>query len=194
MKKRVGILWSGGVDSTYLVYKNLLLGNNVALITVTLSYGTTLMMEAEKIARANLLIEFQNMFARKLITTRDAGNFPGYSSVVSLAHSGLPPIWIMGAVYASNDLDEIQLGYVSKDRAVSYLEDIKNLYYSYQPFVGGKLPRLKFPLTKIDKGDIHSKLPKALLKHTWWCEFPISTGGGYIPCLKCNSCKTVIAL
>ena len=109
------------------------------------------------------------------------------------------PIWIMAMIFSQGirGVEEIQVGYVSNDDAISYLKDIKNIYKSYGAICESLVP-LKFPIIKMKKYQMADKLPSKYRDLVVSCENPrlddCEHDGilGYTPCCECVPCKTII--
>ena len=193
--KRVGVLFSGGLDSTYLVWKNLKEGNTVVPLYVEIqNNGAKPKLEKNRI---ELLREmFNEEFDNRVEKVR-------YSLTVDIdmANDGIHllqvPIWLMGMIYGQGKFDELQAGYVANDDAISYLSDIKKIYNSYHTMVDDLVP-LKFPLMKIQKWRIVQDLPEDYRNLTVTCEAPRIVGNedavilDYEPCGRCVACEKIL--
>jgi hypothetical protein len=109
------------------------------------------------------------------------------------------PIWMFALTFSQGfDVDEIQIGYVMNDDAISYLEDIQNIYKAYQPICEPMKP-LVFPLIKMKKWEMAKKLPQQYLDLIFSCENATIIGSKdaeiiqYEPCCECTPCRTIIA-
>lgn len=171
--KKVLILFSGGLDSTYLMWKNLEEGNTVYPIYVNI--GNNENKTKVELQQCKLMIKrFQDAYlsrCRDHHTIMDLTVY-GNCNEVSLLQM---PIWIMGVIYSNRlaDVDEVQIGYVMNDDAISYLDEIKKLYYSFKPLMNLEdkpLPKLSFPLIKEKKWFMYEKLPWEWKNLTFSCE------------------------
>lgn len=199
-KKTVGILFSGGLDSTYLVYKNLKEGNDVVPIYCSILNNEE-KTKAEKIAIENLnklfleeldLFNFGRFYFKSIneIVRVDVIN----SMVLfSIEKNPQVPILIFTLLESvRKNITEFQIGYVRDDKKTSKdIKEFKNAYNSFGFVFNHALPVLKFPLLKISKIDIfNSMLPDEYLKHVTFCEEPVLINGEYVPCGDCGSCET----
>lgn len=183
--KKVFILWSGGLDSTYLVWKNLKDGNDVVLGYVNLSNNENKTV-MEKAAIDKLLPKLKSMFS-------DYSRIHYLDTIVTIdvqanRNSQLPqfPAWLTSIVYSiTSDIDEVQIGYVLNDDAIGWINDMKKLWQAYRPLMIS-FATLKFPLVKTSKEDILNSLPNILLEDIWFCENP---GNSKKPCKTCGPCK-----
>ena len=185
--KRVIIPWSGGVDSTYLIHKNLEEGNEVRTFSVLLNNNIS-QRDREKSSRSILSKYFREKYPGKF-SEDTSYNFN--SIQVSSSYNMIlsqPPIWILFCYY-SFDLsgyDEIQIGYIMNDDAISYLDDIRNLHSSYKPFTNYTIPELKFPLTKMKKWEIMNQLPEFIMKNVSYCEYYDEKNCACLSCKRHN--------
>jgi hypothetical protein len=110
------------------------------------------------------------------------------------------PIWLFSVVFLQgmDNIDEIQIGYVSNDDAISYLDDIQNIYKSYQT-ISEPMKPLAFPLTKKKKYMMANELPKQYRDLIFSCENAKIIGSKdaeiiqYEACCECVPCKHIIA-
>lgn len=205
MNKKVGVLFSGGLDSTYLIWKNLKEGNEVYPIYIEI--GNNIYKSILEKNRIDLLY-------RKFEEEFDVNGEFDYQTRIHRADYGLKvdvnshgdglmfkqmPIWLFGMVFqCGNKLDEIQIGYVMNDDAISYINDIQKIYKSYQS-ISDKLIPLKFPLVKTSKYQMAAELPPQYFELVVSCENPRIVGSEeapiveYEPCCECDACKKIIA-
>lgn len=199
-KKKVVVFFSGGLDSTFLVWKNLTEGNIVYPVYVEIGNNKNKSILEKN--RTKLLWDlFKKEFKCDDYYQSAVNNI--FTITVDANESSLyfkqMPIWILGAIYAQGfDADEIQIGYVMNDDAISYLKDIKNIYRSYQPICETLIP-LKFPLSKKAKFQMMSELPKKYRDLIISCENPHIVDGDqkndlieYEPRCECVPCSHII--
>jgi hypothetical protein len=205
MKKKVAVLFSGGLDSTYLVWKNLKEGNDVRPIYIEIENNVDkTILEKNRIEL--LHDEFKKEFNTEVFYRSEGANiYPiNYAVKISVGTSESSlyfkqmPIWIFTLLYCQSlDVDEIQIGYVMNDDAISYLSDIEKMYYSYQP-VFDKMKPIAFPLTKHSKNTMAHELPPQYMSLIVSCENPSITGNKsgkfieYEPCGCCAPCMRII--
>ena len=201
MSKRVAVLFSGGLDSTYLVWKNLKDGNEVVPIYVEIENNevkSILEKNRVKLLRTEFAKEF-NKEKRLICDVEFAIKVSVHANEGSLYFKQVP-IWLFSVVFLQgmDNIDEIQIGYVSNDDAISYLEDIQNIYKSYQT-VSEPMKPLAFPLTKKKKYHMAHELPKQYLDLIFSCEMATIIGSKdaeiikYEACCECVPCKHIIA-
>lgn len=202
--KSVIVLFSGGLDSTYLVWKNLKDGNTVYPVYFEISNN-----EVKTKLEKNRI----ELIHKKLKKEFDADK-PHYNSQLKEIHYPLTigvsayeeslyfkqvPIWILGILFCQGlKAEEIQIGYVGNDDAISYLAEIQKVYKSYQ-VISEPLKPLIFPLSKVRKYDMAMELPYKYRELIFSCENATIIGSEdaeiieYRPCCKCVPCKTIIS-
>lgn len=187
--KNILILFSGGLDSTALLYKQLTETKNnikVAYVDIKNNVNKTI---AEKKSRTKILNILNKQYPHRIETIPDnvelgipTGNYSCY---------GLPQlnIWLFSAVYLCRHIDEMHIGYVCGDEAISFIDDIQRTWRAIQilhPEL--KNTNLKFPLKKHLKTELYHGLPSDIREHLHWCENPKINDNDIINCNKCRSC------
>jgi 7-cyano-7-deazaguanine synthase in queuosine biosynthesis len=198
MSKKVAVLFSGGLDSTYLVWKNLTDGNEVQPIYVEIE-NNKIKTILEKNRTKLLVNEFRkdNDFVDKIHDVRNILKVNVDAREDSLLFKQVP-VWILAIVFAQDlNVDEIQIGYVANDDAIGYLQDIQNVYKSYEPLMRYLKP-LVFPLSKEPKYKMAHSLPEIYRKFIFSCENATIVGPEdaefieYEPCCECTPCTHAI--
>ena len=217
MNKKVGILMSGGLDSTYLVYKNLKEGNIVYPVYIEITNNQVKSVLEKN--RIELLVkefrkEFGDSYPQKIYDINYLATV-GIDASEGALHLRQFPVWMLGLSFMqSMCVDEIQIGYVSNDDAISYLNDIQNIYTAYQAICEPMKP-LVFPITKKHKWQIADELPYQYMSLIISCENARITNEKdrnlvsnnmygvsgvvtdhmieYEPCCECVPCKTIIS-
>ena len=207
MSKKVAVLFSGGLDSTYLVWKNLKDGNEVQLIYIEIQ-NNKVKSTIEKNRIGLLVKEFRKEFnkdeeegwseERHIHDVRYILKIDVDAREDSLLFKQVP-IWIIAALFSQDlNVDEIQITYVANDDAIGYLSDIKKAYKSYKPLMRYLKP-LVFPLSKVPKYEMAHHLPKQYRNFIFSCEMPTIIGPEdaefieYKPCCGCTPCKHIIS-
>lgn len=209
MSKKIGVLFSSGLDSTYLVWKNLNDGNQVVPIYIEITNN-----KVKSIMEKNRIGLLHKEFKKEFNNINDELNYyrddnlmkdvhyvldVGVSANEDSLHFKQVPIWILGIMFCQSlKLDEIQIGYVCNDDAIPYLQDIQKIYKSYQSITNNLIP-LKFPLSKKRKWELVQDLPKKYLDLIFSCENARIIGSEdaelieYEPCCECVPCNTIIS-
>jgi hypothetical protein len=176
-------LWSGGLDSTYMLKMLSEQGHSVRAGYVEFLNNDT------KIAREKAAIEglIQQGFRKQYDI-----DYRGTIYSVKMKRPSLnfrlsqPMVWLNAlASMANEDTDAIAIGYVMNDDAVSFLEDFKRIYRSFWPLLN-HTPKLIFPLAKTSKVEAWVGLGDPYRQYVSWCE---NTGeedlcGTCVPCRK----------
>lgn len=180
------VLWSSGIDSTYLILKLLEKGYRVkaGYIEIVNNAKKTRM---EKQAIQKMWPQIENRF----------NNFE-FVGTIYKAHNTAPrgrgikykqvPYFMHGLLLAPTT-DYRALGYVAGDSAVKNLENIRAVYNSYGLIYNGELPKLVFPLRTTNKATIISYMKdrySGIFNNCVWCENPIGTE--FVPCNECTPC------
>lgn len=181
-KKFILVSWTGGLDSTYLVKKLLDEGHYVETVHTNILNNTS-QMKREQNAIDKLIHKF-----------REYSNYRGHSEVeltVALGNVRLSqvPVIIQTLVASYTTHDEVAIGYVMNDDAVSFINDIKKLWLSYKLLCEPtEYPKLTFPIIKIPKNIIYLSLSDEYLNHVTWCERTEDTNK------KCNICSSCLRM
>lgn len=176
MKDRIAfVLWSGGLDSTYLVQKLLDEDKNIKVITgyVELLNNRDKTV-AEKRAREAMIPIFEKKYGPRfsdlgIIHRAEVRVHNHWSPLVQM------PIWFNALITSvPMEVTEVCLGYVMNDCAISYLNELRTMFKCFSKNISKKkFPKVTFPLSKIPKEDIAYDIDKDLKPHVTWCEMPI---------------------
>lgn len=197
-RKKVVVLFSGGLDSTYLIWDNLKRGNKVLPIYIDIG-NNDVKTKIEK-NRIKLLYDlFFDEFNELIETPIDVLKLTIlYSLNDDLLFKQLP-IWLLSILFVQDKyIDEIQIGYVSNDDIVPFVNDINKIYKSYKSILNNPTP-LKFPLLKKTKYQIANELPEKYMDLIVSCENPKIENSDnndniikYKPCCCCEPCKRIM--
>jgi len=190
--KKVVVLFSGGLDSTYLVWDNLKKGNVVIPVYFTITNNG----DKPQLERNRIKLLYKKFHETYGDLIKEPENVMGVeiTNLGSGLHFHQVPVWILGLQFCQiSYLNEIQIGYIMNDDVISYINDIKKIYNSYKGILDKQIP-LKFPLLKIKKELIFKELPKKYRDLTVTCENPKIIGNenatilNYEPCGNCPAC------
>lgn len=192
--KKIAVLFSGGLDSTYLVYKNLMKGNIVvpAYMEILNNHNKS---AAEKQQIEKLWKVFDNQFPGMIKNIRYPISARADNSKSNLVFVQIP-IFLIGSLYCmGKDIHEMQIGYIMNDDAVSYIDDFTRAWEGLKGLAGDEeLPPLTFPLMKYNKTQIADLLPIRYKELTFSCENPKTVDVKnkekvkYKACGKCAAC------
>jgi len=139
--KRVLIPWSGGLDSTALIFKNLEEGNHVTAVYFKLLNNSN---KTKRELKAIHEILKHMMKYNLTFSYLEKTSSIELCNVTTHYNLSQPPIWLFSSFHYLGNIDEVQISYIMNDDAISYLDDIKNLYDSLLKFSKDK-PELCFP-------------------------------------------------
>lgn len=186
-KKKVLCLFSGGLDSTYMVELALKKNYEVTLLHIDLSQGDRSVYE--KNAVDNVVKYFNDEYpdsSIKVVSVKTEFD----RNIKPLIYFAQMPFWITYPLYYANECDEVWIGYVMCDQAISYLDDIRKIWNSFKRISHeDRYPKLIFPLCKISKEMIRYDMDYDLFQLTVYCESPVDVKGKLTPCGECPSCK-----
>lgn len=184
--KKAFVLWSGGLDSTFLIYKLLSEGYYVRTGYINLT-GNGDQTRREQEAIEAMIPYFAEHFPQDFIHIGKLIEYSLYNanSIFSLNY---PPLFMLTPYFVGSDTTEVAIGYVMNDDACSFIKEIETIYYSLRGITGQELPKLSFPLLKYKKETIWNTIPKELQSKVTWCELTESIG------CDCPSCKRMRAI
>lgn len=190
------VLWSGGCDSTYLLYTllydqyvtrgNHKLEPHQTVSTISIIHDRINAAEENKLAR-NKFIKYTNRLKWtfhnfEVTIASDNGN------VCIGENNGLsqPLIWLPIAVNYLRPYEDLYVGYIHGDCVWHYKHEIYAMFDNMQKIRGGT-GKLIAPLEWQHKYDILKNLKSYKLHNkVWWCENPVNGKN----CKKCVPCIT----
>lgn len=204
--KKIAILWTGGLDSTYLIIKNLLLGNSVHLYYVDILNNED-DMKAETIARDKLLKDIKKVCKNIDIGGQVSSDIKKLISIELLEGQDYPfpqvPLFFPAILSLIFSFDEIQLGYVYNDYGYvkEFTEGLQTIYKDYikldlsEGASNFKVAKLRFPLIEVTKQEeilffesLDSRYKTHFLKNMIHCENVKEVNGVLSNCNDCKAC------
>lgn len=190
-KDTINILFSGGLDSTYMLHKALKENYKyIQLHYLTIENNHNKVQYEIKQAE-QIVQKFKDLHPYVLISfhTRARFSLPANGNV----HFPQIPVWITGLLYSIDNNADVWIGYCMGDQAISHLEDIKKVWRSYSSLQESK-SKLVFPLSKIPKEVMMRELPNNIFQLTYFCENPSESENEntFVDCGSCASCKRAI--
>lgn len=207
-KKVVIVLYTGGIDSTYSLMRELDKGNLVIPIYNRLNCECNLPESA--------VVEYTLLYNIDVLSKKFYHLEPLKLNVSSQVHfhtsfTFYQQVYNAISIFTIGNgilpyVDEVIMSVVMHDSSISYLNEIKNIFNNsmkMMPDLEDPLKiSLKFPLVKTDKITIHNRLKKLMEKYDVdlkliSCESPIvghsldNKGNLWLqikPCETCNSC------
>jgi 7-cyano-7-deazaguanine synthase in queuosine biosynthesis len=181
------ILFSGGLDSTYLLNFRL---KHAPADTLYVSGGQhPLKIEAETKASAKIL---------KLIEADQPYKVRNRLTLDSLSFAGAPatgftqaPAWLFAALYHADPEvhNAVDIAYVMGDEITGCIHQLERAWEALWS-VGkqGPLVPLQFPLKMHRKAQFLQELPQKILDEVWVCEVPTKPGKTIKACGQCAAC------
>jgi hypothetical protein len=180
----ITVLWSGGIDSTYLIYKLLKEGYSVdAWYVEIINNRNKTQHELKAIDNLTNLLKQHGDFSYRGILYRAEVKSYGYG--LCITH---PILFINAIQFLPKEVTKVALGYIFHDDMLSYLEEFKDLNkaYSYFRFDEWQPAEIVFPIKRCSKSAIIEILPEEIFLSTWFCEGDLKTGE---LCEKCYPCE-----
>lgn len=179
--------WSGGLDSTAMVCDYLAKGYAVECLYGNLQNNPHKVVR-EKKATAAMFEAYFKYYTMQMVTGSSLSMADDREALMFQQ----PGFWLYNCIISLKPHhDEVAIGYVMNDDAISYLDEIRALWSAYQGLVAFPLPPLVFPMTKKKKVDLYYNVLNDVLKNmVTWCE------GGQVEdrCGKCIPCLKMIDL
>jgi 7-cyano-7-deazaguanine synthase in queuosine biosynthesis len=183
------VLLSGGLDSTYLLWK-LLQDGPVEVIYID---GQ----------QPDNKIQMETFAVRKVIewcNENSPFSVVRYTKVTChtthLSHDhkfGQPIAWMLGAVSFATGKDHsyVAMSYVAGDQIACHIPDMEAAWKLLSSIVSHYPVELRIPLKFTTKDKIWDEMPKALRKLTWTCETPTDD---FEQCGRCVACLTQMSV
>jgi len=189
--KQVLVTWSGGLDSTAIMFALSAVGANV--VTVTGGGNCVANGAIEEMVRDEIK---QHINARHNTTTINTATIELHKRY----KLGQIPIWLSTlSLSIPEGTDYIFMGYAMGDQANSYTAEIYKLWEAFGKFnlEDVKHPELVMPILQLCKGEVNILLQEALKslkidapidRLVWSCEDADKESGVFQRCNKCRSC------
>lgn len=192
------VMWSGGCDSTLLLYEVLETYGVENVVAVSYNYPWLLQEKAksEEMHRDAFKAKLKTLnktYAEKPINQIEfridmkavSGDFPG------LHYSGLPQAvaWLLSVPICAKDDSYIYTGAIRSDDLTLCLESYHEMFRGISKTLSRKI-YLREPYLYLNKANVIEKLIRyGIYDSTWHCEVPDDVN---TPCYECVPCKTHI--
>lgn len=205
MKYTTIISFSGGIDSTYYLWRWLREHPNERIVVHQCYYGSynAVRKDAERTARS-AIVSWLNRhglrnFGVELTEWPESWKYP-YHDIIGLA---MP---LACTILRHEDVEEIIYPFwkTEIDKALngkafggSFTEFAPDHRYNRMvSIIDGIAPGCKhsIPYAHVSKEEIIEQMPKDLLRLTWWCRWPRPTNSGYAICGACDSCLAIVPM
>lgn len=193
------VMWSGGCDSTLLLYEVLETYGPENVVAVSYNYPWLLnnKSKSEEIHRELFKSKLRtmnktyattpiNQLEFKIDMKAISGEFPG------LYYAGLPQAvaWLLSIPICARDDSYIYTGAIKSDDLTLQLESYHDMFDGVSRTLSRKI-YLREPYLYLTKANVIEKLMRyGIYDTTWFCEIPSDING---PCYNCIPCKTHIA-
>lgn len=193
------VLWSGGCDSTLLLYELLDAYGSNNVIAISYNYPW---LDSNK---AQIEHDHREAFKSKmkLLGDRFANfthskfeiNHNGDSICFGGHMAGIPQAlgWLFMIPMYANENSYIYAGYIKDDSFVTggFREHYTNIFESVNKLIGRNTLSLRLPYLHKSKNEIIENLIlNEIYDHSWYCEMPPTK---YLPCMECHPCQTHLA-
>lgn len=182
------ILFSGGLDSTYLLSETLKNGSCDILYIAAAQGENKIKAEQEACKKIIKWLEKNKPFKIRNTYFVDITSLP----VITNYSFSQPSSWIFGALSVCNENihNEVQIAYVLGDQISCHLINIHDAWNALSIFSKHQKINLIFPLCFTTKNKIMKEMEPKLYNLTWVCETPIKLKryNTLKPCSKCASC------
>ena len=205
MAKHPLLVFSGGMDSSYMLWKQLEQGDvHTCYIKATQSQEK---IEMELAAREKIIKFFEDKTGREVLsdTIVDLGN----AFVASRTNAGIwkeswnnnvpdhtfsqALVWPFGLQFAADGQrhSEVCLGYVMGDQFAMHLGDMEAAWRHTCNFARYEPIPMRFPLMYKTKDRILAEMPLEIIPDLWICELSKSVDDRMVACEKCPACETM---
>lgn len=183
MKKYL-VAWSGGLDSTAMIYKLLEQGHSVRAVYIELSNNMD-KSRREKRAISQLMPLFAKNENFQFDGYHNTFNYDTRGSVIGF-NQVLP--WLTGLAMTIRSDETAAIGYIMNDDAISYLPEIRNIWKSFKGIgKSSSFPKIEFPVHQDAKRELLRMVPSQYRRFLTTCES--MTTIGVDPNCNCLPCK-----
>ena len=189
------ICWSGGCDSTALLYCVASKYKNHDVVAITLSDEYNSSEKADNIAREKLKKRFDKLAEQDVLSPIIFRTIEFNESAVNAGGLVQPAQWALLANTFLDTNSSILFGYIREDDFWHYKQQfcgiLDNLFSMRCVDTGNYRCKYYFPLEWINKEEIIKYLKeKNLFQYCSYCEQPTGKNRN-MPCKACHSCKSV---
>jgi len=179
------ILWSGGVDSTLILYKSLIQSNRGCSVrTLSINHPQVAGVKRMKEARAAIVSYLKQRYD---FSTIEIDFQVDGKTIDDIKHDGLtqPLLWLFPALMYVDDDEPIVTGDIEGSGVLRHFDKLLGIV-DYSAAILGKRITMDTPLLHYSKAEVIKEfrsLDENLFLMTRYCESKKKK-----PCMKCGSC------
>lgn len=185
------LLFSGGMDSTFMLHQALVNGDVETLYVQAGQCSNKALQELK--ARKRIIAKLERLTGNRVLRDHIVKlDFDMYTSFADYSWTQ-PLMWITGALKVTDGEERhthLEIGYVSGDSILSRLHNITQAWEHLQAFTKHHPIPVKFPLHTTLKTSILRGLNPHVWKDIWVCEMPTRKGRRFMACEQCEACHT----
>lgn len=213
MSKHPLLVFSGGMDSSYMLWKQLEQGDVYTCYIKASQSQDKIPMELaarKKIIRffesktgnrviSDIIVNLGNSFLVKETDPTDGSTKRSWNNVIPDHTFGQAPLWQFGMQFAADGTrhSKICMGVVMGDQISMHLGDLALAWQHTSAFSRYEPVPLEFPLMHKSKDAILREMPLEIIRDLWICELPAQAGDDvpddvqFVPCERCAACETM---
>ena len=190
--KRPLILFSSGLDSTYLLWTQLQKGNVDVLYVSAGQHPSK--VSAERSACTKIIEMLEEMTGNRVVNQKYIKVSDGIRHD-SYWKFSQPASWMYAALHHVDYRahSSVMIGYVLGDQILQCLGHLHAAWDSLYAISQHGVVPLEFPLLEVTKQHILSQLPNNVAKQIWVCELPETVEGRHYHCGNCIPCMTMFS-
>lgn len=186
------LLWSGGVDSTLLLYDLLRIGGN-DVRTISVQHPQVAAVEESSNARDEIMHHFEKQgltFQRTEVKiNQEIKSIVKGEWAIQGAEGGngltQPSVWIAECIPYLKPAENLYAGYIKGDDVWHYWRELSQ-GFDFLQYTRGGTGKLMAPLEWSDKTECVRRINElGLLRKVWYCEDPQHSKS----CRNCHSCR-----
>ncbi len=187
------LLFSGGLDSTFMLQQSLM-ESDVDILYVD-GGQAPLKIQAEELARLDILdwfIEVKKKNPTRFHSVRGQRHFnsPNFAGAPG-ALTSQPVSWLIAALYHCDPERHscVRVAYVMGDDMAGFRHELCKAWDALLMVTKLHFVPIEFPLIFIKKPQLLREIDQELIPMTWTCETPVWLKKTLVPCGKCVPCK-----
>ena len=186
------LLFSGGLDSTYMLQEALRDGDVETLYVSASQHPDKIKKELEH--REKLFAKLRRIYPNARVRRDRVVTLGNTMDGAMPDHKFIQPaLWLHAALTLIDGEDrhtELRIGYVNGDSNLSHLHDIRAAWDALNKFTKWHPVPVNFPLEFVKKKTVLRGIHPQLYKDIWVCETPKAHGKHIRACQQCEPCLT----